>query len=32
MGLVMKELRGKVSGQEVSRLLKEKISAKLGCN
>ena len=30
MGIVMKELRGKVSGQEVSRLLKEKISAKLG--
>ncbi len=29
MGIVMKELRGKVSGQEVSRLLKEKISKKL---
>ncbi|HKZ56768.1 MAG TPA: Glu-tRNA(Gln) amidotransferase subunit GatE, partial [Thermodesulfovibrionales bacterium] len=32
MGVVMKELRGKVSGQEVSRLLKEKILAKLGSN
>lgn len=30
MGVVMKELRGKVSGQEVSRVLKEKIQAKLG--
>lgn len=30
MGVVMKEFRGKVSGQEVSRLLKEKISRKLG--
>ncbi len=29
MGVVMKELRGKVSGQEVSRLLKEKISKKI---
>jgi glutamyl-tRNA(Gln) amidotransferase subunit E len=29
MGVVMKELRGKVSGQEVSRLLKERISRKL---
>lgn len=26
MGLIMKDLRGKVSGEEVSRLLKEKIS------
>jgi len=25
----MKELRGKVSGQEISRLLKEKLSKKL---
>ena len=30
MGIVMKEFRGKVSGQEVSRLLKEKISQKIG--
>jgi len=30
MGVVMKEFRGKVSGQEVSRLLKEKISKRLG--
>ncbi len=30
MGVVMKDFRGKVSGQEVSRLLKEKISRKLG--
>lgn len=30
MGVVMKEFRGKVSGQEISRLLKEKISKKLG--
>jgi len=30
MGLVMKDFRGKVSGEEVSRLLKEKISKKLG--
>ena len=30
MGVVMKEFRGKVSGQEVSRLLKEKISKKIG--
>ena len=29
MGVVMKELRGKVSGQEISRLLKEKLSKKL---
>ncbi len=29
MGIVMKELRGKVSGQEISRLLTEKISKKL---
>ncbi len=29
MGIVMKDLRGKVSGQEISRLLKEKISKKL---
>ncbi len=29
MGVVMKELRGKVSGQEISRLLTEKISKKL---
>ncbi len=29
MGVVMKDMRGKVSGQEVSRLLKEKISKKL---
>lgn len=29
MGVVMKDLRGKVSGQEISRLLKEKISKKL---
>ncbi|MDO8726553.1 MAG: Glu-tRNA(Gln) amidotransferase subunit GatE [Candidatus Methanoperedens sp.] len=29
MGIVMKELRGKVSGQEISRLLKEKLSKKL---
>ena len=29
MGLVMKEFRGKVSGQEISRILKEKISKKL---
>ncbi len=30
MGLVMKDFRGKVNGQEVSRLLTEKISKKLG--
>lgn len=30
MGLIMKDFRGKVSGEEVSRLLKEKISKKLG--
>jgi glutamyl-tRNA(Gln) amidotransferase subunit E len=30
MGVVMKEMRGKVSGQEVSSLLKEKISKKFG--
>ncbi|MFZ2410491.1 MAG: Glu-tRNA(Gln) amidotransferase subunit GatE, partial [Candidatus Methanoperedens sp.] len=30
MGVVMKEFRGKVSGQEISRLLKEKIAKKLG--
>lgn len=30
MGVVMKEFRGKVSGQEISRILKEKISKKLG--
>ncbi|MDD5616303.1 MAG: Glu-tRNA(Gln) amidotransferase subunit GatE [Candidatus Methanoperedens sp.] len=29
MGVVMKELRGKVSGQEISRLLKERLSKKL---
>jgi glutamyl-tRNA(Gln) amidotransferase subunit E len=29
MGIVMKDLRGKVSGQEISRLLKERISKKL---
>jgi glutamyl-tRNA(Gln) amidotransferase subunit E len=29
MGVIMKELRGKVSGQEISRLLTEKISKKL---
>ncbi len=29
MGVVMKKLRGKVSGQEISRLLKEKLSKKL---
>ncbi len=29
MGVVMKELRGKVSGQEISRLLSEKITKKL---
>ena len=29
MGLIMKDFRGKVSGEEVSRLLKEKISKKL---
>ncbi len=29
MGVVMKEFRGKVSGQEINRLLKEKISRKL---
>ncbi len=29
MGVVMKELRGRVSGQEVSKLLKEKITKKL---
>jgi glutamyl-tRNA(Gln) amidotransferase subunit E len=29
MGVVMKELRGKVSGQEISRVLKEKLSKKL---
>ncbi len=29
MGVVMKEFRGKVSGQEISRILKEKISKKL---
>ncbi len=30
MGVVMKEFRGKVSGQEISRILKEKIAKKLG--
>ena len=30
MGIVMKEFRGKVSGEEVSGLLKEKIGKKLG--
>lgn len=30
MGLIMKDFRGKVSGEEVSRLLKEKIAKKLG--
>ena len=30
MGIIMKEFRGKVSGEEVSRLLKEKIGKKLG--
>ncbi|MCX9015139.1 MAG: hypothetical protein OIN89_10195 [Candidatus Methanoperedens sp.] len=30
MGIVMKELRGKVSGQEISRVLNEKISAITG--
>ncbi len=30
MGIVMKDFRGKVSGQEISRLLNEKISKKLG--
>ncbi|MCX9083088.1 MAG: Glu-tRNA(Gln) amidotransferase subunit GatE [Candidatus Methanoperedens sp.] len=29
MGLIMKDFRGKVSGEEVNRLLKEKISQKL---
>ncbi len=29
MGVVMKEFRGKVSGQEISRILKEKIERKL---
>jgi glutamyl-tRNA(Gln) amidotransferase subunit E len=29
MGVVMKELRGKVSGHEISRLLREKLSKKL---
>jgi glutamyl-tRNA(Gln) amidotransferase subunit E len=29
MGLIMKDFRGKVSGEEVNRLLKEKISKKL---
>ncbi|MDP2845011.1 MAG: Glu-tRNA(Gln) amidotransferase subunit GatE, partial [Candidatus Methanoperedens sp.] len=29
MGVVMKEFRGKVSGQEISRILKEKIAKKL---
>ncbi|MFH1323588.1 MAG: Glu-tRNA(Gln) amidotransferase subunit GatE [Methanobacteriota archaeon] len=29
MGVVMKELRGKVSGKEISKLLKEKLSKKL---
>lgn len=29
MGIVMKELRGKVSGQEINRLLKEKITKRL---
>lgn len=29
MGVIMKDFRGKVSGQEVSRLLKEKISGKI---
>ncbi len=32
MGLVMKEFRGKVSGQEVNRILKEKISKKIAWN
>lgn len=30
MGLIMKDFRGKVSGEEVSRLLNEKISKKFG--
>ena len=30
MGVVMKEFRGKFSGQEISRILKEKIERKLG--
>jgi glutamyl-tRNA(Gln) amidotransferase subunit E len=30
MGVIMKDFRGKVSGQEISRMLKEKISKKLG--
>ena len=30
MGIVMKEFRGKVSGEEVSGLLKEKIGKKMG--
>jgi glutamyl-tRNA(Gln) amidotransferase subunit E len=30
MGIVMKDFRGKVSGEEVSSILKEKISKKLG--
>ncbi len=30
MGIVMKEFRGKVSGQEISRILKEKISKRQG--
>ena len=30
MGVVMKDLRGKVSGKEISRVLKEKISAIIG--
>jgi len=32
MGVVMKDFRGKVSGQEVSRLLKDRIARKLGDN
>jgi glutamyl-tRNA(Gln) amidotransferase subunit E len=30
MGVIMKDFRGKVSGEEVSRILKEKISRKIG--
>ncbi len=30
MGVIMKEFRGKVGGEEVSRILKEKISKKIG--
>ncbi|VVB93536.1 Glutamyl-tRNA(Gln) amidotransferase subunit E [uncultured archaeon] len=30
MGVIMKDFRGKVSGEEVSRILKEKISKKIG--